>query len=87
LALSVGIEGVLILSAVAAGFALSPAPYGANRYDFHLRSPAVPPAPAAFFFFRRKNLATGLVCTGLLALAQDEPAAPAARELARTPSR
>ena len=45
------------------------------------------PLLAAFFFFRRKNLAAGLVCTGRLALAQDELAVHAARELARTPVR
>lgn len=47
----------------------------------------MPLALAAFFFFRRKNLAAGLVYAGLLALAQDELAVHAARELARTPVR
>lgn len=59
-------------AALAASFALSPALHGANFYDFHPRSLAVPLALGAFFFFRRKNLAAGLACTGLLALAQDE---------------
>ncbi len=62
LALSVGIEGVLILSAFDGGAA------GAGR----------------FLFFRRKNLAAGLVYTAFLALARDEPAVYAARESART---
>jgi len=59
-------------AALAAAFALSPALHGANFYDFHPRSLAVPLALGAFLFFRRKNLAAGLACTGLLALAQDE---------------
>jgi uncharacterized membrane protein len=59
-------------AALAVSFALSPALHGANLYDFHPRSLGVPLALGAFFFFRRKNLAAGLACTGLLALAQDE---------------
>jgi uncharacterized membrane protein len=59
-------------AALAASFALSPPLHGANFYDFHPRSLAVPLALGAFYFFRRKNLRAGLVCTGLLALAQDE---------------
>jgi uncharacterized membrane protein len=58
--------------ALAASFALSPALHGANCYDFHPRALAVPLAMGAFFFFRRKKLAVGLACTGLLALAQDD---------------
>lgn len=65
-------------AALAAAFALSPALHGANFYDFHPRSLAVPLALGAFLFFRRKNLAAGLACTGLLALAQDELAVHAA---------
>ena len=63
--------------ALAASFALSPPLHGANFYDFHPRALAVPLVLGAFYFFRRKNLRAGLICTGLLALAQDELAAHA----------
>ncbi len=59
-------------AALAASFALSPALHGANFYDFHPRSLGVPLALGAFYFFRRKKLRAGLVCTAFFALAQDE---------------
>jgi uncharacterized membrane protein len=59
-------------AALAASFALSPPLHGANLYDFHPRSLAVPFVLGAFYFFRRKNLAAGLACAALLALSQDE---------------
>jgi uncharacterized membrane protein len=59
-------------AALAASFALSPPLHGANFYDFHPRSLAVPLVLGAFYFFRRKKFRAGLACTALLAVAQDE---------------
>jgi uncharacterized membrane protein len=58
-------------AALAASFALSPALHGANLYDFHSRSLAVPFVLGAFYFYSRRRFVPGLICNVLLALTMD----------------